>query len=190
MELEKACLQFIGANRGADTRVEQQAKAVLAKGNSGSGYERAASIFEVQFNPTDLRFATERGSKKEKFDFQQRKKMQSRQSCVQESIPGIHMSVRLILDGFQRPRQAVQEETQGLLAAARGSARNLKVSFHWNTFSFTGILEDISAEYSIFDGEGYPARSSLEITLGCSGKGQLAELMDKEYVELFQGTVR
>lgn len=44
MELEKACLQFIGANRGADTRVEQQAKAVLAKGNSGSGYERAASI--------------------------------------------------------------------------------------------------------------------------------------------------
>lgn len=150
-----------------------------------AGPSENGSDFTVQFNPVELQFSTERGSKKKKKDLQAKGKKAFKKTYIKESVPGIHMSARLIFDAGFSETNDVQRKTEGLIAAAKSSAGDIKASFCWENFVFTGILESVSAEYTMFDEGGHPLRSDVDFTISLTDKEKMAEILNSDYRELF-----
>ncbi|MDR0435089.1 MAG: hypothetical protein LBH21_08595 [Gracilibacteraceae bacterium] len=58
----------------------------------------------------------------------------------------------------------VQPEVEGFIAALRNN-RTRRVTFYWADFSFAGILNDLTAEYIMFDADGTPVRAKVTLRL-------------------------
>lgn len=183
--LSKAYISFEEKVQKSGESLAKRTENALNAKKPDTALKAGKDAFTVQFNPMELQFSTERGSKKKKKDLQQKEGKISEEACIKESVPGINMSVRLILDAGFSETNDVQRKTEGLLAAAKMSARELKASFCWENFVFTGIMESVSAEYTMFDEEGHPIRADIDFTISLTDKEKMAEIMNTDYKELF-----
>lgn len=184
-QLAKAYLKFVRCRENQEQiSVTENAKNRL-NGKNAAPPPGNGCVFPVQFNPSELQFSTESGSKKKKNNFQGKGGKISKEDYVSVAIPGIHMSVKLVFDGYFEKEGYVQRVTEGLLAAAKESSRGLITSFSWEKFVFTGILENVSAEYTMFDAEGCPVRSNVDFTVSLTDKKKMAEILETDYQALF-----
>lgn len=184
-QLAKAFLHFQEQTASSEgSQIIRFAQAVL-EGEPKTEAGSKGSTYVVQFNPTNLRFSTDGRHQKKKKDFQGKKGKISYKSCIQESIGGIRMSVGLVLDGYGERPEFVLEKAEGLIAASKGSYYGRSVSFCWETFCFTGYMEDISAEYTMFDKDGNPLRANIEFTVSMEDKKEIEKFLDTDYQSLF-----
>lgn len=183
--LAKAYIRFVTEAAKPSGNIAGNAKLALS-GMKNTTQASDSKLYTVQFNPSRLEFSTERGQKRKKKDFQEKEKKASGDIYISEAIPGIRLSVSLILDGSIDGGRDVQQETEGLIAAVKNCAGDVKASFCWERFVFTGAPESISAEYTMFDGTGRPLRSNVDFTINLSDKEKLAEILDADYQKLFR----
>lgn len=59
---------------------------------------------------------------------------------------------------------SVQMEVEGMIAAIHNRFTRL-ISFQWGDFSFTGALEDVQAQYTMFSLSGRPIRAKVTLKL-------------------------
>lgn len=148
-------------------------------------------IFHVKFNPNELTLSGQVAGGKTKTDFSKGKTI-----GYGVSSDRITMSVKLIFDKVD-PQDAfmadkltpsassavtglikanavkkgkkdysVQKEIEGFLAALR-SPDTRDIVFHWGKMSYSGLLERVSAQYTMFNVTGQPVRGVVNLTLLC-----------------------
>lgn len=150
--------------------------------------------FKVQFNPSEL-LIDARTYAVHKSDARADKKRKVRRSVSDSVLkPTVELTVKLIFDqvniydsfmfdkfsggisaqGVKNVASAiagifgkvwtVQKEVEGFIAALRNPyTRN--VTFAWSTFSFTGKLKNIAAQYTMFSVSGRPVRAKVTMRI-------------------------
>ncbi len=230
MPLLKASETFAGASAVTDTLayVGERAGLNVRSGPvdpllKAQGATR--KLFYVQFNPSELSLSGHGGGLVSKTDFSNKG---SNISLGRAEIR-ITMNVKLIFDktdsqdafmgdkfnisetsivtgGIKAVRSAtgkkdnsVQAEVEGFMAALR-SAYTRRITFHWGTMNYTGILNRVSAEYTMFNVLGLPIRAYVDLSLVCADEtvspgsmgtwqqyyNQLARKGDQSYVKAAQ----
>lgn len=147
--------------------------------------------FHVKFNPSELTLSGQIAGGKMKTDFSKGKTI-----GYGVSSDRITMSVKLIFDKVDpqdsfmadkltlsassavtglikanavkkgKKDYSVQKEIEGFLAALR-SPDTRNVVFHWGKMSYSGLLESVSAQYTMFNVTGQPVRGAVNLTLLC-----------------------
>ena len=64
-------------------------------------------------------------------------------------------------------KMTVQQEVEGLIAALR-SPYTRCITFNWGDMSYTGILNRVSAQYTMFNSSGIPVRAVVQLSLICA----------------------
>ena len=64
-------------------------------------------------------------------------------------------------------KMTVQQEVEGLIAALR-SPYTRCITFSWSDMSYTGILNRVSAQYTMFNSSGIPVRAVVQLSLICA----------------------
>lgn len=179
---------------GAAKAAKEMNSAANAIGGLMAGQGRdlfsSGNVFEVKFNPSELSFQAYGGLKVEKRDSTGGKEgplsfvpMESR----------IMMNVPLVFDDFERTdafmmekfsdpmavartigtsvantvtgnTYSVRPQVEGFIAALRNN-RSRKMTFFWGTLRYRGVLETVSAEYTMFNMEGHPIRANVNLGL-------------------------
>lgn len=94
-----------------------------------------------------------------------------------------------VLAGKGKKDNSVQKEVEGFIAALR-SKYTRRITFHWGTMNYTGVLNRVSAQYTMFNVLGEPIRAVVGLSLVCADKDVSPGNMgawQKYYVELFGG---
>lgn len=200
MSFLKASETFAGASALGDTVAYVKKAAGLDVGNNPvsplSMVEGATrKLFYVQFNPSEVSLSGYADRPVMKTDFS---KKGSGPEYIRAN-PRITMNVKLIFDKTD-PQDAfmgdkfnmsttsmvtgtvkavrsatgekdnsVQEEVEGLIAALR-SIYTRRITFHWGAMNYTGILNRVSAEYTMFNVLGLPIRAYVNLSLTCADK--------------------
>ncbi|MBD5527287.1 MAG: hypothetical protein HDR02_02610 [Lachnospiraceae bacterium] len=182
-------------------------------------------LFYVQFNPNELSLSGYAGRPVKRMDFSK----EGIASEYTMANPRITMNVKLIFDktdpqdafmgdklnmsvtsiatgGVKAVRSltgkkdnSVQTEVDGLIAALR-STYTRRITFHWGTMNYTGILNRVSAEYTMFNVLGLPIRAYVDLSLTCADESvspgsmgiwqeyyeQLFDIGDQSYVKAAQ----
>ena len=157
---------------------------------------KSARIFTVQFNPSELQFSGYGGGFVQKINFVNNKKadedvtfgnMQSR----------ITMTVKLIFDQVDpqdafmsdkftlsytsvtkgavkgvkkllgKKTNSVQTQVEGFIGALRNE-NTREITFAWGKMCYTGILNRISSQYTMFSVTGEPIRAVVTLTMVCA----------------------
>ena len=146
-----------------------------------------AGTFQVQFNPAELSFSAGQTGKKKKKDFQSGKKTSA---CTWETVPGIRMNIKLVFDAgieeWEGSTCDVQGKVRELFEKKKKNCGDTKAAFLWGEFVFPGILEGLSAEYTMFSPEGKILRANVELTIYLNDKQKVKELMGTHYDSLFK----
>ena len=150
-------------------------------------------LFYVQFNPNELSLSGYAGRPVKRMDFSK----EGIAPEYTMANPRITMNVKLIFDktdpqdafmgdklnmsatsiatgGVKAVRSltgkkdnSVQTEVEGLIAALR-STYTRRITFHWGTMNYTGILNRVSAQYTMFNVLGLPIRAYVDLSLTCA----------------------
>lgn len=64
-------------------------------------------------------------------------------------------------------KMTVQQEVEGLIAALR-SPYTRCITFNWGDMSYTGVLNRVSAQYTMFNSSGIPVRAVVQLSLVCA----------------------
>lgn len=64
-------------------------------------------------------------------------------------------------------KMTVQQEVEGLIAALR-SPYTRCITFNWGDMSYTGVLNRVSAQYTMFNSSGVPVRAVVQLSLVCA----------------------
>jgi len=86
-------------------------------------------------------------------------------------IPGWEeLLTELFLDttaeaGEKRDARRMVEVVRGWMEPLPGGLLPPKVLFHWGTFRFAGLIEEIDEEWIRFDPDGTPVRGRLRLTI-------------------------
>lgn len=81
-------------------------------------------------------------------------------SMTQGAVKGIRTAAG-------KKENSVQKEVEGFLAALR-SSYTCKIAFYWGTMNYTGVLNKVSAQYTMFNIQGEPIRASVRLSLVCA----------------------
>ncbi|MDE6640494.1 MAG: hypothetical protein K2K63_08220 [Acetatifactor sp.] len=71
---------------------------------------------------------------------------------------------------------SVQAEVEGFIAALR-SKYTRQITFQWGTMNYTGILNRVSAQYTMFNVLGLPIRAYVDLSLACADEKVSPESM-------------
>lgn len=150
-------------------------------------------IFTVQFNPSEMSIGA-KGEQLQKQSTAQRPGEQPEVETFKVEPPSVTFSVSLIFDHVMNQdafladkiiptaamaagnvrklggtEYSVRPEIEGLLAVLQNRYTRL-ITFQWGDFSFTGSLESVDAEYTMFSISGRPIRGtvSLQVTQSCA----------------------
>lgn len=180
-----------------------------------SGIEGATrKLFYVQFNPNELSLSGYGGGLASKTDFSEK----GNSITFDKADVRITLNVRLIFDKVD-PQDAfmadkantsttamatgaakaaltakgkkdysVQTEVEGFIAALR-SKYTRRITFHWGTMTYTGILNRVSAQYTMFNVQGLPVRAFVNLSLVCADEAVSPSSMgmwQAYYQELFE----
>ena len=208
---------FIGSGIIAD--VVGKISGVKGNTLKASYIEELASnrkLFTVQFNPSSVSFSGHAGGMVALLDYNSRK---NEGASYKPANTTISMSVNLLFDSMDpqdafmddkanlsmtnigkgvakaaltvtgNKKTSVQKEVEGFIGALRNRDTRL-VTFHWGDFNYSGVLNRISAEYTMFNPVGEPVRANVGITIMCAD----AELWpnslgvwQQRYKESFEG---
>lgn len=141
--------------------------------------------FPVQFNPSELEI-TVTGDQIEKMDIQGKVETDvpepPKEKSGSMSMVHAELSVKLIFDrvvnqdAFLSDKMnltgtkgvagniSVQPEVEGLIAALQNCYTRV-VTFQWGDFTFTGSLETVQAEYTMFSPSGNPIRANVSLDI-------------------------
>ena len=167
MRPEKACLEFVSGGK--------------------------SRCYTVQFNPAELSFEASLAEEETaKTEYNEKVNFQISKERIPEPILArkpaamdITMAVNLILDKSLDSAASVQRATEGFVAAAKKT--DLKeVVFQWDRLNFTGKLQQVSAEYTMFHESGAPARATVRMILRNQGNRELGAFYEAEYKKLLQ----
>ena len=64
-------------------------------------------------------------------------------------------------------KMTVQQEVEGLIAALR-SPYTRCITFRWGKLKYTGVLNRVSAQYTMFNSSGIPVRAVVQLSLTCA----------------------
>jgi hypothetical protein len=165
-----------------------------------TGVEGATrKLFYVQFNPSELSLSAYGGGLISKSDFSKGGGMSFEEMDVR-----ITMNVNLIFDKVD-PQDAflsdklntstsavaggalkaglslkgmteysVQNEVEAFIAALR-SEYTRRISFHWGTMTYSGVLNRVSSRYTMFNTIGAPIRATVGLSIVCADQGVSAK---------------
>lgn len=180
-QLQKACIEIQKVSMDKGDNVLSGAKDRL-NGKFAAPYTAKESfLFEVPFNPSELRFERQNGRKTEKKNWQKEKETIGQTYLCQAVTPDIVMKVKLIFDRTLYEDDSVQQEVEGFLATARDPFTRF-IIFQWKEIQFQGILTSVSAQYQMFSSLGNPVRASVELSI--TGQKSQTELMAKDYQKM------
>ncbi len=170
-------------------------------------------LFHVQFNPSQLYLSGYGGGLAQKTDFSQK----GNGISFEKADVRITMNLKLIFDKVDpqdafmgdklntsataiatgitkgvlaakgKKDHSVQKEVEGFMAALR-SKYTRRITFHWGTMNYTGVLNRVSAQYTMFNVLGEPVRAVVSLSLVCADKDVSPGNMGawkKYYAELF-----
>lgn len=180
-----------------------------------SGIEGATrKLFYVQFNPNELSLSGYGGGLASKTDFSEK----GNSITFDKADVRITLNVRLIFDKVDpqdafmadkantsttamatgaakaaltakgKKDNSVQTEVEGFIAALR-SKYTRRITFHWGTMTYTGILNRVSAQYTMFNVQGLPVRAFVNLSLVCADEAVSPSSMgmwQAYYQELFE----
>lgn len=154
--------------------------------------------FEVKFNPSQISFQVYAGNKVYKNDLAQSNADENGSVSItyQDMAPRIQMNVQLIFDDYERtqafmlekasdPSAIVRTAIDGAVSAKQhktysvrpqvegfiGALRNnytRKITFYWGNMSYSGVLTDVSAQYTMFSTDGNPIRANVNLGILCT----------------------
>lgn len=84
---------------------------------------------------------------------------------------------------------SVQQEVEGLIAALR-SPYTRCITFNWGDMSYTGVLNRVSAQYTMFNSSGIPVRAVVQLSLVCADENLSSNSLgawQDEYEKAFGG---
>ena len=172
--------------------------------------------FYVPFNPSDLTISGYGGGRVTKTDYTSK---EGRGIGFEQAAVRITLDVKLIfdkvdpLDAFMSDKlssslttlaegaqkgvrtalgkkdNSVQTEVEGFIAALH-STYTRRITFHWGKMNYTGVLNRVSAQYTMFKVKGQPIRAVVSLSLVCADKDVSRNSMGvwQEYYEkAFQG---
>lgn len=113
-------------------------------------------IFEVQFNPTTLKYSTQSGRIGRENPPTPGRPEPDIQAAGQEDTT---LSFELLIDGPDTRR------TVNAMMGMLSSEQNRQVLFAWGTTCFPGKVEQMSAGYTMFDKSGMPVRGRVSMTI-------------------------
>lgn len=157
---------------------------------------KSARIFTVQFNPSELQFSGYGGGFVQKVNFVNNKKadedvtfgnMQSRITMTVKLIfdqvdpqdafmsDKFTMSYTSVTKGvvkgvkklFGKKTNSVQTQVEGFIGALRNE-NTREITFAWGKMCYTGILNRISSQYTMFSVTGEPIRAVVTMTMVCA----------------------
>lgn len=173
----------------------------------------AKKSFYVQFNPNELSFSGYAGRLVRQMDYSEKggtpefAKANARitmnvklifdKTDSQDAFMGdkFNMSASSIVTGTAKAAlsatgkkdNSVQTEVEGLIAALR-SRYTRQIAFYWGTMSYTGILNRVSVQYTMFNVLGLPIRAYVNLSLTCADErvipGSMGPWME-HYEQLF-----
>jgi len=71
---------------------------------------------------------------------------------------------KTVLTAKGKKNNTVQPEVEGFIAALRNKYTRL-ITFHWGDFNYTGILKNVTANYTMFNIAGRPIRATVDLNL-------------------------
>ena len=64
-------------------------------------------------------------------------------------------------------KMTVQQEVEGLVAALRSPCTRL-ISFNWGDMCYSGVLNRVASQYTMFNASGEPVRAVVQLSLICA----------------------
>ncbi|MDD7148914.1 MAG: hypothetical protein SOY45_00760 [Lachnospiraceae bacterium] len=179
---------------------------------------KSARIFTVQFNPSELQFSGYGGGFVQKINFVNNKKadedvtfgnMQSRITMTVKLIfdqvdpqdafmsDKFTMSYTSVTKGvvkgvkklFGKKTNSVQTQVEGFIGALRNE-NTREITFAWGKMCYTGILNRISSQYTMFSVTGEPIRAVVTMTMVCADENIEGNTMgnwEDQYNKAFGG---
>ena len=168
-------------------------------------------IFEVQFNPSELNFIGYGGGRMQKNNYAERgSKARTNELTFESMDVRIELQVRLIFDQVD-PQDAFMADklttsptviTEGIVKAVRtatgsktcsvqtqveafiGALRSYntrQVTFIWGDMCYSGILNRVVSQYTMFNVVGAPIRAIVDLSIVCADGSDPNAKMDDWY---------
>lgn len=203
----KASEAIAGASALAGTKANAGKKA----GNAAGATKK---LFYVQFNPNEVTLTGHGGGLASQTDFSKRgssigfdkadvritmnMKLIFDKTDPQDAFMGdkFNMSatsiatgtVKAVRSATGKKDNSVQAEVEGFIAALR-SRYTRRITFYWGTMNYSGILNKVSAQYTMFNVLGLPIRAYVDLSLVCADEEVYPGSMgrwQKYYMQLFE----
>ena len=152
-----------------------------------------SNVFEVKFNPSEMSFQAYGGGKVQRMNYIGGEEDQKVSVEFVEMKPRIMLNVPLIFDDYERTdafmmekfsdptamartaitsvsntltgeTYSVRPQVEGFIAALRNK-KTRKMTFCWANMAYKGMLETVSAEYTMFNTEGHPIRAMVNLCI-------------------------
>ena len=154
--------------------------------------------FEVKFNPNQISFQVYAGKEVVEQNLTQSQSNNNQQVAAKylTIAPRIQMNVQLVFEDYERTEAfmmekigdtsallrtgvvaavnakskktySVRTQVEGFIAAMRDNYTR-KITFNWGKMSYTGILLNVSAQYTMFSMDGNPIRANVNLGILCA----------------------
>ncbi len=171
--------------------------------------------FQVKFNPSEITFQAKGGSTVARTNFS----ASGRQAMhYVEMRPKVQIRVPLVFDDYERTEafmmekfsdptailrtgataavsavtkrvHSVRPQVEGFVGALRNT-HTRKLTFYWGNMCYKGVLNELSATYTMFSIEGRPVRAVVNIGFICSDENEADGNMGQwtaSYRKAFEG---
>lgn len=187
---ESALSKLAAKAASASSSVSNALDRMMANVKKGSNADSFSSgkTYEVKFNPKEVSFQAYGGGKVQRMNFSPKGKIQMDFVTME---PRILMNVPLVFDDYERTdafmlekmtdpsalartvvsgaanaltgnTYSVRPQVEGFLAALRNE-NTRKMTFYWGKMAYRGVLETVSAEYTMFNMSGNPIRANVNL---------------------------
>ena len=173
MEVAKACIKLIDCRETMPAEIpSKDVKSMLSgKEEKKESTSTNGKIYEVNFNPSSLRFSAGTADVKEKISKAKKDDGTADKCSTTNKYNPLSLSVKLIFDGTIDEKPQVQTEVEGFLAVVKNPYIR-QASFHWGKQYYYGKITDVRAEYSMFTVDGVPLRAFVDIKMELFEKNQ------------------
>lgn len=107
--------------------------------------------------------------------------------CFMGDTINAGLSTQTVLNAVQGGTHSVMAEMNGLLAVLKNPTCR-RVAFHWGKFEFDGLLDSVTAKYTMFSTSGRPVRGEAELRLRLDSSGSALDKWKESYTDAFKGT--
>ena len=183
----------------------------------GKDLMSTGNVYVVKFNPSEMNFQAYGGMKVQRMNYGAGDDNQIKAEFV-EMKPRIMLNIPLVFDDLDRAdafmmekfnstssgmnaaitgvassltgkQRSVRPQVEGFIAAVRNE-KTRKMTFYWGNMIYKGVLENVSAEYTMFNMQGNPIRANVNLglllideSIGDNNMGYWANSYEKLFAE-------